>query len=107
MNAELIERLARLRGIGDAYHDYRGELHFFSLQSKIDLLKAMGWQPRSPAASLPARLILKTGELSSTRGPTLNPAFSDWMMGWPPGWTEPLRPVTEWSRWLQLSHGAC
>ena len=50
MNAELIERLARLRGIGDAYHDYRGELHFFSLQSKIDLLKAMGCDTRDAAA---------------------------------------------------------
>ena len=42
MNAALIERLARLRGIGDAYHDYRGELHYFGLQTKADLLKAMG-----------------------------------------------------------------
>ena len=42
MDAALIERLARLRGIGDAYHDYRGELRYFSLQTKVDLLKAMG-----------------------------------------------------------------
>lgn len=42
MNAALIEQLARLRGIGDAYHDYRGDLHHFSLQTKADLLTAMG-----------------------------------------------------------------
>ena len=42
MDANLIERLARLRGIGDAYHDYRGELRYFTLQTKTDLLRAMG-----------------------------------------------------------------
>ena len=50
MTAELIERLARLRGIGDAYHDYRGELKYFSLESKTDLLKAMGCDTRAAAA---------------------------------------------------------
>src|SRR5471030_36964 len=38
----LIEKLARLRGIGDAYHDYRGELKYFSLETKQQLLRAMG-----------------------------------------------------------------
>ena len=42
MDMTLIERLARLRGIGDAYHDYRGELRYFSLQTKKELLRAMG-----------------------------------------------------------------
>jgi 4-alpha-glucanotransferase len=37
-----IERLATLRGIGDAYHNYRGELKFFSLQTKAGILRAMG-----------------------------------------------------------------
>jgi len=50
LSAEMIEQLARLRGIGDAYHDYRGELHYFSLQTKTDLLKAMGCDTRDPAA---------------------------------------------------------
>jgi 4-alpha-glucanotransferase len=38
----LIEKLANLRGIGDAYHDYRGELRYFSLETKIGILRAMG-----------------------------------------------------------------
>ena len=42
MDTALIERLARLRGIGDAYHDYRGELRYFSLETKLGLLRAMG-----------------------------------------------------------------
>lgn len=42
MDATVIERLARLRGVGDAYHDYRGELRFFSLESKAAILRAMG-----------------------------------------------------------------
>ena len=42
MDNALIERMARLRGIGDAYHDYRGELRYFSLKTKTDILRAMG-----------------------------------------------------------------
>ena len=42
MDTVLIERLARLRGIGDAYHDYRGELQYFTLQTKAGILRAMG-----------------------------------------------------------------
>jgi 4-alpha-glucanotransferase len=38
----LIERMAALRGIGAAYHDYRGELKVFSLETKIAILRAMG-----------------------------------------------------------------
>jgi 4-alpha-glucanotransferase len=41
MSAALIEQLARLRGIGDAYHDYRGELRHFTLETKSALLRAM------------------------------------------------------------------
>jgi 4-alpha-glucanotransferase len=39
---EMIDTLARLRGIGDAYHDYRGELKYFSSQTKREILRAMG-----------------------------------------------------------------
>ncbi len=42
MDSALIERLASLRGIADAYHDYRGELKHFSLATKIGILRAMG-----------------------------------------------------------------
>jgi 4-alpha-glucanotransferase len=41
MSAELIERLARLRGIGDAYYDYRQELRHFSVATKTAILGAM------------------------------------------------------------------
>jgi 4-alpha-glucanotransferase len=39
--AVLIERLARARGIGDAYHSYQGELKHFSLATKAAILRAM------------------------------------------------------------------
>jgi 4-alpha-glucanotransferase len=42
VDTALIEKLAKLRGIGDAYHNYRGELKFFSLQTKAGILGAMG-----------------------------------------------------------------
>jgi 4-alpha-glucanotransferase len=37
----LIERLARARGIGDAYHAYTGELKHFPLATKAAILRAM------------------------------------------------------------------
>jgi 4-alpha-glucanotransferase len=39
--ASRIERLARARGIGDAYHSYKGELAHFSLETKAAILRAM------------------------------------------------------------------
>jgi 4-alpha-glucanotransferase len=50
VDTALIERVARLRGIGDAYHDYRGELRHFSLETKVALLRAMGCNVDDPAA---------------------------------------------------------
>jgi 4-alpha-glucanotransferase len=42
--------MARLRGIGEAYHDYRGELRHFSVKTRADLLRAMGCNVDDPAA---------------------------------------------------------
>jgi 4-alpha-glucanotransferase len=42
VDTALIDRLARLRGIGDAYHDYRGDLQHFSVATKASILRAMG-----------------------------------------------------------------
>lgn len=39
--AALIERLARARGIGEAYHSYKGELKHFTLTTKAAILRAM------------------------------------------------------------------
>jgi len=38
----LLDQLARRRGIGDAYYDYRGELRHFSAATKTAILAAMG-----------------------------------------------------------------
>lgn len=46
----LIERLASLRGLGDAYYDYRGELRRFTLETKRSLLEAMGCPLDDPEA---------------------------------------------------------
>src|ERR1700736_156173 len=58
----VIERLARLRDIGDAYHDYRGELRYFSLETKRGLLRAMGCNVDDPAA-----LALELSQLEMAR----------------------------------------
>jgi 4-alpha-glucanotransferase len=50
LDATLIDRLARLRGIGDAYHDYRGELRYFTRETKASILRAMGSAVDDPAA---------------------------------------------------------
>jgi 4-alpha-glucanotransferase len=50
LDDKAIERLARLRGIGDAYHDYRGDLKHFSLGTKVGILRAMGCATDDPAA---------------------------------------------------------
>ena len=38
----LLDQLARRRGLGEAYHDYRGELRPFSAATKTAILAAMG-----------------------------------------------------------------
>jgi 4-alpha-glucanotransferase len=68
LDANLIERLARLRGIGDAYHDYRGELRYFTLQTKTDILRAMGCPMEDPAA-----LAAEVSRLCVERGRALLP----------------------------------
>jgi 4-alpha-glucanotransferase len=40
----LLDQLARSRGIGDAYYDYRGELKTFTAATKTAILAAMGCQ---------------------------------------------------------------
>jgi 4-alpha-glucanotransferase len=59
MDATLIERLARLRGIGDAYHDYCGKLRHFSLETKQGLLRAMHCKVDEPAALALELLVLE------------------------------------------------
>jgi 4-alpha-glucanotransferase len=71
LDANLIERLARLRGIGDAYHDYRGELCYFTLQTKIDILRAMGCAVDDPAA-----LAAEASRLTVERGRALLPTMA-------------------------------
>ena len=71
MDANLIERLARLRGIGDAYHDYRGELRHFSLATKSDILRAMGCAVDDPAA-----LAAEVSRLTIERGRALLPTVA-------------------------------
>jgi 4-alpha-glucanotransferase len=53
--ATLVERLARARGIGDAYHTYQGELKHFTLATKAAILGAMHCRI-DDAAALEAQL---------------------------------------------------
>ncbi len=70
-DAALLQRLASLRGIGEAYHDYRGELKFFSLQSKIGILRAMGC-----AVDEEGGLAADISQIEGERGRKLLPAVA-------------------------------
>ena len=44
----------------------------------------------------PDQMTLMTGEISQR---TLNPRFTEWLMGWPTGWTELEPAATAWCLW--------
>ena len=71
------------------------------------LVRATGAVPtgrfRFPC-SRPLHLNLATGPRYSPGDLSFNPNFSDWVMVWPIGWTEPGRPVTGFARWLRRSN---
>jgi 4-alpha-glucanotransferase len=71
LDTSLIERLARLRGVGDAYHDYRGELRYFSVKTRADILRAMGCAVDDPAA-----LVAEVSELETSRWRQLLPTVA-------------------------------
>jgi 4-alpha-glucanotransferase len=71
LDTSVIERLARLRGIGDAYHDYRGELRHFTLETKIAILRAMGCPIDDPTA-----LAAELSQLEVARWRTLLPTIA-------------------------------
>jgi 4-alpha-glucanotransferase len=71
LDTSLIERLARLRGVGDAYHDYRGDLRYFSLKTRTDILRAMGCAVDDPTA-----LASELSELEVSRWRRLLPAIA-------------------------------
>lgn len=72
------------------------------------LMQACGATPTKPfsfPSSHPLHLSLNAEPRSSPGDLTFNPNFSDWIMGWPIGRTDPMRPVTEWSAWLRRMRG--
>ncbi len=72
------------------------------------LMNACGGRPTRPFSfpyTRPLHISLTTGARYSTGDLTFNPSFSDWMMGWLAGWTDPTRPATGWSAWLRRMRG--
>lgn len=67
--SDIIELLAKLRGVGDAYYDHRGELQHFSLRTKTEILRAMG-----VAVDDAATLAQELHALQSTVQPARQPA---------------------------------
>jgi hypothetical protein len=46
---------------------------------------------------------LKSSPSGQTSGRRLNPEFADWLMSWPPGFTDYARPATAFAAWLGRS----
>jgi len=68
LDTNSIDRLAKLRGIGEAYHDYRGDLRHFSVKTRVDILRAMGC-----AVDDPVKLEAELRELEIVKGRQLLP----------------------------------
>jgi hypothetical protein len=56
--------------------------------------------------SLPDPTTSTHGVSSSTERRTLNPLFVEWLMGWPPGWTDFACSATALSRWKAAMRSA-
>jgi 4-alpha-glucanotransferase len=65
----LLDQLARQRGIGDAYHNYRGELLHISRETKTAILAAMGCATSDAAAIEHELHDRETGRLRSLLPP--------------------------------------
>ncbi len=78
MDPDVIEKLARARGIGDAYHDYRGVLKAFSPQTKREILRAMGCTDASSVSVRQQKLLPPLATACSSRiGVELNLSARD------------------------------
>jgi len=59
----------------------------------------------SKEGAYPAEFTRKTPTLATHCGGKINPIFTEWLMGWPLGWTD-LKPLeTDKSRYVQQQHG--
>ena len=80
------------------------------LDNLVARLQSTRHEGRSATANIPtfapAPSELEAWDQVLARRPDLQPDFSDWLMGWPIGWSDPEQPVTAWSHWLQRSRGA-
>jgi hypothetical protein len=73
-----------------------------------DIMRATGWNGTPLVSSPRCQVTLMNGDAhwKGKASRQLNPNFTDWMMGWPMGWTDPQQPVTGWSHWLQHARGS-
>ncbi|GGB54956.1 hypothetical protein GCM10011316_28810 [Roseibium aquae] len=87
--------------------DQTGSQHALGQTARIwtlffSLVKAFGLKPAGTLVypcSRPLHATLRPGTRFSPGEWTFNPNFSDWIMGWPIGWSDTRQPVTEWSLW--------
>jgi 4-alpha-glucanotransferase len=98
MDGATLEQLARLRGIGDAYYDYRGQLCYFSHETKAGILRAMG------AMEAPARRLLPPVAASNSHRIGFDLLLSGAELGSALDWTLILEDGTRHEGSLACSH---
>lgn len=68
-----------------------------------------GWAPYRPAIQrweTATRLAPEPTVLNGQRKPRMNPAFPEWMMGWPDGWVTDVRISRAEQLWV-IGNGVC
>ena len=70
------------------------------------MIRAAGFRPGRRAAmtcrsSPPLRATLRPGTDAFESALIYNPRFTEWLMGWPIGWTDCRAPVTAFAPWLR------
>ena len=70
----LLDQLARQRGIGDAYHNYRGELLQISRETKTAILAAMGCSTIAVAPDIARTSSMTRKPASSWHGSAIRPS---------------------------------
>jgi len=87
MDEASLEQLARLHGIGEAYHDFRGQLRYFSSGTKAGILRAMGAMGADDVGRAPQRRLLPLVAASNSHRIGVDLWLSDADLGGTLTWT--------------------
>lgn len=88
-----------------ASRDHKGANHRSHLKRSTGS-RHLDQLPNYVRHCLPRARKTNDGLISCDEPRSLNPRFVEWMMGWPPGWTDCGSPVTEWFHYRRRMHSS-